>query len=178
MISRIWGSRNRRERREGKESVIVPVAEKLFRSFPPVLLRSLQPTLHFLCSQLRRFTNFLFKIPRHAIGMNLSGGGQSSAVSFMLVGGRRREREQGKELRSILSVLIRLVLENRSKKAISGITNCFNLSSCIVSFARIIIKLCDHFPSKFHFSMELCVALSCPFFFFFFQEFSFLFKRI
>lgn len=51
------------------------------RSFPFGV--TLAPvTLHFV----RNFdvTKFLFKIPRHAIGMNLSGEGESSAVSFMV----------------------------------------------------------------------------------------------
>lgn len=135
-----------------RKGVIVSVRRKVIpneRSFPFGV--TLAPvTLHFV----RNFdvTKFLFKIPRHAIGMNLSGEGESSAVSFMIVGeeGVSKGEQGGKELRSILSVLIRSVLENDRNHNLEYklsrfvklyCENNYNWS-CVISV-----------PSKFYFSI-------------------------
>lgn len=137
-----------------RKGVIVSVRRKVIpneRSFPFGV--TLAPvTLHFV----RNFdvTKFLFKIPRHAIGMNLSGEGESSAVSFMVVGegGVSKGEQGGKELRSILSVLIRSVLENdRNHNNDIWNINRLDLLSYIVRITNwsCVISV----PSKFYFSI-------------------------
>lgn len=146
--SRSWDERRRSKRCncEAGGRKVIPNE----RSFPFGV--TLAPvTFHFV----RNFdvTKFLFKIPRHAIGMNLSGEGESSAVSFML--GQSEQRINDRSSRCSFRVG-----KSKLSNYIWNINCCFNLS-CIV--------LWDVW-SLFHLKFYFWKTLRCFFFFFFFKE--------